>query len=112
MILGVHSDPDVSAAAASSHAKEFNIRFPILLDHQRVLAAACGARIMPTAVAIRSDGQIVYRGRVDNPSGPCTLDSTTVVDDGVADALWAAADRIGSSSAAVTRSRTWRQTNW
>jgi len=65
-ILGVHCDPDVSAAGATQHAKEFGIRFPLVLDHQQRLAAACGARTMATAVVIRTDGQVIYRGRIDN----------------------------------------------
>jgi hypothetical protein len=33
-ILGVHCDPDVSAQAAQAHARDFELSFPLVLDHQ------------------------------------------------------------------------------
>src|SRR5262249_31496580 len=65
-ILGVHCDPDVSAQAAQAHAREFELTFPLVLDHEQRLAKACGVHIVPTAVMIGADGQILYRGRIDN----------------------------------------------
>ncbi|MBS0209178.1 MAG: redoxin family protein [Planctomycetes bacterium] len=93
--LGVHCDPDVSADRASRHANEFSLRFPLALDHQQQLAGACGARIMPTAVVVRQDGQVIYRGRVDNRYAltgarkpeATVFDLRSAIDAGLADRL-------------------------
>jgi peroxiredoxin len=65
-LLGVHSDPDVDAAIARTHAKDYELQFPVVLDHDQRLAEACGVRKVPTALLIAADGQLLYRGRIDN----------------------------------------------
>jgi peroxiredoxin len=65
-LLGVHCDPDVSAQIAQSHAREYDLPFPLVLDQQQRLANACGVKIVPTAVVINADGRVLYRGRIDN----------------------------------------------
>ena len=64
--VGVHCAPDVSADAAKAHAREFGLTFPLALDHEQLLARKTGVKTMPTAVVLSPDGQIVYRGRIDN----------------------------------------------
>jgi len=70
VILGVHSDPDVDAAVARTHAKDYELQFPLVLDHDQRLAQACGVHRVPTAVLISSDGRLLYRGRIDNRYEP------------------------------------------
>ena len=65
-VLGVHSDPDVDALVARTHAQDYELQFPLVLDHDQRLAKACGVRKVPTAVVIAPDGQLLYRGRIDN----------------------------------------------
>jgi peroxiredoxin len=65
-ILGVHCDPDVSAQIAKSHASEYQLPFPLVLDHEQQLAQSCGIAVMPTAVVVGPDGQLLYRGQIDN----------------------------------------------
>jgi peroxiredoxin len=64
--VGVHCAPDVSADAAKEHAREFGLTFALALDHEQLLARKTGVKTMPTAVVLSPDGQIVYRGRIDN----------------------------------------------
>ena len=64
--LGVHCDPAVSAQAARAHAQEYDLPFRLVLDHEQRLAQACEVKIVPTAVVIRGDGRMLYRGRIDN----------------------------------------------
>ncbi len=64
--VGIHSDPDVSADAAKAHAREYGLTFPLALDHEQLLASKTGVKTMPSAVVMSADGQIVYRGRIDN----------------------------------------------
>ena len=65
-MLGVHSDPDVDAQVARTHAKDYELQFPLVLDRDQRLAEACGVRKVPTAVILAPDGQLLYHGRIDN----------------------------------------------
>jgi peroxiredoxin len=62
----VHADPDVTAEMAATHAKEYGLKFSVLLDPLQALARQAGARYMPEAVVLSKEGQIVYRGRIDD----------------------------------------------
>jgi peroxiredoxin len=63
---GVHCDEDLSGAAAASHAKEYGLKFPVLLDPKLKLAAAVGARTTPEAFLLSPDGSVLYHGRIDD----------------------------------------------
>jgi peroxiredoxin len=65
-VIGVHCDPDVTAQVAKDHAGEYDLPFPLVLDHQQHLAQSCGAQIVPTAVVVAADGRLLYRGQIDN----------------------------------------------
>jgi peroxiredoxin len=91
-LLGVHCDPDVSAQIAQSHAREYELPLPLVLDHDQRLAKACGVKIIPTAIVINAAGHVLYRGRIDNrfvASGlrrpePTTFDLTTALESALA----------------------------
>jgi hypothetical protein len=61
----VHCDPDVTAAIAAQHAKEYGLTATVLLDHEHLLADALGATITPEA-AVVSSGKLHYLGRIDD----------------------------------------------
>ena len=63
---GLHSDPDVTEEVAARHAVEHGLRFPILLDPAQVVAGEAGIRVTPEAVVLADDGQVLYRGRIDD----------------------------------------------
>ncbi len=65
-VLGVHSDPSVSAQAAREHAAEYQLTFPILLDSRQTLARALGIATVPETVVMLPTGAVIYRGRVDD----------------------------------------------
>ncbi len=66
LVYGVHCDQGVTAAEAAQHAKEFGLKFPVLLDPEQKLAAAVGARVTPEAFVLNAGGKVVYRGRIDD----------------------------------------------
>lgn len=70
VVLGVHSDPTLSAGAAAEHAREYNLPFATLLDPRQQLARGCAVRVTPEAVVARPSGEILYRGRIDNKYSP------------------------------------------
>lgn len=66
VFVGVHGDPDVTAKLATQHAREYQLTFPILLDPEQKLAKPAGVRMMSAAVVLLPDGEVVYRGRIDD----------------------------------------------
>jgi peroxiredoxin len=66
VFCGIHCEPDVSLEKAKRHAQEYGLTFRLALDHEQRVAKAAGVRIMPTAVVLGKDGQLLYRGRIDN----------------------------------------------
>ena len=61
----VHVDPDLTAAAARDHARDYSLAGTILLDPTHAAAKACGVTKTPEAVLVTSKGQL-YRGRIDD----------------------------------------------
>ena len=63
----VYVDPATTDEKARKHAAEYGHGdYPKMVDREHVLIDATGAAITPTAVVIRSDETIAYRGRIDN----------------------------------------------
>ena len=50
---GVHCDDDLPRTAAAAHAKEYGLKFPVLLDPKQKLAAAVGAGRRPKHSSFR-----------------------------------------------------------
>ena len=63
---GVHCDDDVTADRAAEHAKEYGLKFAVLLDPKQKLATAVGARKTPEAFVLSPDGKVLYHGRIDD----------------------------------------------
>jgi peroxiredoxin len=66
LVYGVHCDPDATAEAIATHAKEYKLAFPMLLDPAQILARQAGATHTPEAIVLTSDGTVRYRGRIDD----------------------------------------------
>jgi thiol-disulfide isomerase/thioredoxin len=62
----VHSDPDVTAADAKKHAGDYGFTCPVLIDRKHELAKRVGATVTPEAVVVGADGELLYRGRIDD----------------------------------------------
>ncbi|MDR3632187.1 MAG: redoxin family protein [Isosphaeraceae bacterium] len=67
--LLVHVDPDLSIPEAKEHAKEYEIKLPILFDRDHALVSRVGAAVTPEAAVIASDGTVLYVGRIDDRFG-------------------------------------------
>ena len=65
-VFGVISDPGTTAAAARKHAGEYKLPFPVLLDPRQALARPAGVRVVPEAVVLAPNGDVLYRGRIDD----------------------------------------------
>ena len=62
----VHADPDLTSAGAHTHAQDYSIAVPVLLDPKQKLAKAVGATVSPEAVVVSPKGRRLYRGRIDD----------------------------------------------
>jgi hypothetical protein len=64
--LLVHADSDVSAEKAKEHAREYEIQPPVILDPHHDWVKKASVTISPEAVVFSPQGQIVYRGRIND----------------------------------------------
>lgn len=62
----VHADPDVTVKVAKSHAKEYALPCPVLLDPSHRLVEFTGVTTAPEVAVVSPDGKILYRGRIDD----------------------------------------------
>jgi len=62
----VHADPEETLASVRQHDREYNLNLPVALDPDHSLAKLCHAEVTPSAAVFTADGQLVYRGRIDD----------------------------------------------
>lgn len=62
----VDSHPSDTAQRLTSWAKERHLTVPLVLDKGGVLAARLGAKRTPEAVIVGREGEILYRGQIDD----------------------------------------------
>lgn len=62
----IYVDPRTSDAEAAKHSAEFgHLDYPRIVDRRQEIIRATGAAVTPEAVLVK-DGEIVYRGQIDN----------------------------------------------
>lgn len=64
--FAVHVDPDLTPDAARSHANEYGLKVPVLIDAKHELVAATGATRTPEVAVVLPDGTVAYLGRIDD----------------------------------------------
>ena len=62
----VQVDPDLTPAAAREHAREYDLKAPVLLDPHHRLVKLAGATVTPQAVVMGKNGEVLYSGRIDD----------------------------------------------
>lgn len=63
----VYVDPTLTPEQVRQHARDYGHGdYPKIVDRDHALVKATGADVTPTAVVIRPDASIAYRGRIDN----------------------------------------------
>lgn len=65
-LLGVLADPAATRLAATQHAAEYGLEFPVVFDSRLELAQIFQPTHTPEAFVISAAGQLVYRGRIDD----------------------------------------------
>ena len=65
--LLVHPNREITKAEALSHASDFEIKIPVVLDKDLEIAKRAGAKVTPEAIVIqRRESKPVYRGAIDD----------------------------------------------
>jgi len=62
----VHPYAELNVGAAQKHARDYGYTVPVIIDGQRQLTKAAGAKTTPEAVVVGPDGRTLYRGRIDD----------------------------------------------
>lgn len=84
----VYTDTTLTDEQARAHAHDYGHGlYPKLVDRTHALVKATGAAITPTAVVIRPDGSIAYRGRIDNSFAAIGVQRRVVTEHDLRDAL-------------------------
>lgn len=65
-LIGVCVDPDVTIEQQARHAREYDLKFPVIRDPRGALARKLGVKVTPEAVVLDGDGRVRYRGRIDD----------------------------------------------
>lgn len=64
--LLVYVDPDETEGTIRGHRRDYGYTCRAVPDPRHRLAARCGAAITPEAAVIVPDGEVVYRGRIND----------------------------------------------
>ena len=84
----VYTDPAMTDEQARKHSAEYGHgAYPKIVDRNHELVKAAGAAINPTAVLVRPDGSIAYRGRIDNSFASIGVQRRVVTEHDLRDAL-------------------------
>jgi hypothetical protein len=84
----VYTDSAMTDEQARRHAREYGHgSYPKIVDRAHALVKATGAAINPTAVLIRPDASIAYRGRIDNSYAAIGVQRRVVTEHDLRDAL-------------------------
>src|SRR6478752_1186128 len=66
MLYAIWADATTSPADVAKFAKEYEIRFPVLLDRDGELTRRFKPTHVPESFVLNSEGLVAYRGRIDN----------------------------------------------
>jgi thiol-disulfide isomerase/thioredoxin len=62
----VYTEPDLKPVDAQKHLKDFSYTCPALMDPKHKLVKFVGATVTPEAAVIGPEGELLYRGRIDD----------------------------------------------
>jgi thiol-disulfide isomerase/thioredoxin len=66
VFFGIHSGAGVGLESSRWRSAGWDLPFPILRDPEQLVARQAGVRVTPEAVVVLPDGQVIYRGRIDD----------------------------------------------
>jgi hypothetical protein len=69
LMIGVYTDPSLTADRVRQHGREFSIGFPVLQDRRHRLAQISQATYSSEVAVLDAQGTVLYHGRIDNRVG-------------------------------------------
>jgi len=100
-VFAVVSDRSLTRAAAAKHFMEFKAVFPVLFDASGLLAEVLRPTHVPEVFVLSHDGQLIYRGAIDNAFEDMGRRRANVEHHYLRDALVAAVDGKAPAVAAT-----------
>lgn len=88
--VGINPNKQEPVEEVAEHAREHGLTFPVLKDHNNVIADVFGAAYTPEIYVLNPDGAIVYHGRIDDSRRPERIESRDLKD--ALDAILAGAE--------------------
>ena len=85
-LILIHADTAVTGAEAEKHAREYELQMAVALDPQRTWIKKAEATIAPEAAVFSPEGELLYRGRIDNQYAGLGKRRTTVTSHDLRDA--------------------------
>jgi peroxiredoxin len=83
----VQVDPDLTVEAAKTHAHDYSLPAPVLLDGRHALVRLADATVAPEAVVFGRKGNVLYRGRIDNRYATLATQRSEATEHDLRDAL-------------------------
>ena len=62
----VHSDPEITVEVALQHADMSGVKARVVVDKEQKLARQVGAAVTPEAVLLSPEGEVLYKGRIND----------------------------------------------
>jgi thiol-disulfide isomerase/thioredoxin len=62
----VYVDRETTVESINEHTKDFEYKWPAVLDADHRLVLAVGAKVTPEVALITQDGKLQYKGRIDD----------------------------------------------
>lgn len=66
MMYGIIPGKAYSTAAVKEFIQQYNIQFPLLIDHDKKLTAYLHASVTPQAILLNNENNLIYKGAIDN----------------------------------------------
>jgi hypothetical protein len=62
----VYCCPDLKLKAVQTHVREYKVNVPAILDEDQKIGRTVQAKVTPEAIVVSRDGEVVYRGMINN----------------------------------------------
>ena len=62
----VYCAPELDVSSCRQHVEDYSVKMPAIMDRGQRLGLQTGAKVTPEVVVVKRDGQVAYRGMINN----------------------------------------------
>ena len=62
----VYCAPELDVSSCRQHVEDYSVEMPAIMDRGQRLGLQTGAKVTPEVVMVKRDGQVAYRGMINN----------------------------------------------